>query len=41
MSNNGEYAGRLSERGEVLVAEAHENHLVGQRLVAPTLIETI
>lgn len=30
MSNNGEYAGRLSERGEVLVAEDPENHLVGR-----------
>jgi len=41
MSNHCEYAGRLSERGVVLVAEDPENHLVGQRLVAPILIETI
>ena len=30
MSNDDEYAGRLSERGEVLVAEDPENHLVGR-----------
>ena len=30
MSSNAEYAGRLSERGEVLVAEDPENHLVGR-----------
>jgi hypothetical protein len=30
MSNNDEFAGRFSERGEVLVADDREKHLAGR-----------